>query len=388
MNQGKGASDSRSETKAKKYRLCKLIALSVLVAFILSGLVLFENDITMENLRYLVKYLDFSAGGAFTDGTVIHYNADSENRFYVFRGDLAIINGSGVSLYDRRGTIVMSDSFSMSSPVAVCSDKYLAVYDLGGNVLRLYNSFSLLLEKSFDYPVQSVSLNSDGAFCVVTAARSYHSAVYVYDEDFREARNWFSADKFATDACLSDDDRLLITAVKVVNGGLQSELIELKLGKKDEQTLFVLNDQLPIAHDSIENGTLLLSDESLKYIVSGEEKGSAAFLEDSLKMVAFGEERCAVLQDDLSVGVSFSLRIFDRAANELYQFPFSVQVRDIEVYRDIVYVLTHQSLFVISETGVLQEHLLDGDYSEFGVLSSNCVVLCSDSSAVIRIFDK
>lgn len=388
MNQGKAASDSRSESKAKKYRLYKLIALTALVAFILSGFVLFENDITMENLRYLVKYLDFSAGGAFNDGTVIHYNADTENRFYVFRGDLAIINGSGVSLYDRRGSIVMSDSFSMSDPIAVCSDKYLAVYDLGGNVLRLYNSFSLLLEKSFDYPVQSVSMNSDGAFCVVTSARSYHSAVYVYDEDFQEVKNWFSADKFATDACLSDDDRLLITAVKVVDGSLQTELLELKLDRKDEQISFVLNDQLPIAHDSIENGTLLLSDESLKYIVAGEDRGSAFFEEDSLQMVAFGEERCAVLQDDLSVGVSFSLRIFDRAANELFRFPFSVQVRDLKVYRDTVYVLTHQSLYVISDMGVIEEHVLDGDYTAVGVLSPNCVILCSESTAVIRIFDK
>ena len=58
--------DTRSEKKVKKFRLYKIVAVSVLVLFLLSGFLLFENEITIENLRYMVKYLDFSSSGAFS----------------------------------------------------------------------------------------------------------------------------------------------------------------------------------------------------------------------------------------------------------------------------------------------------------------------------------
>ena len=80
----------RSENKVKRVRLYKFITISFLVAFLLLGLVIFENDITVENLRYLIKYLDFSSSGTYNEETVIHYNADPSNRFYVFRGENAV----------------------------------------------------------------------------------------------------------------------------------------------------------------------------------------------------------------------------------------------------------------------------------------------------------
>jgi len=171
--------DTRSEKKVKKFRLFKFLSILVLVLFLLGGFLLFENEITIENLRYMVKYLDFSSSGAFSEESVIYYNADNGNDFQVFRGDLALINPNGVTLFDRRGSAVMTDSFNMSKPTSVCGDKYLAIYDLGGHNVRVYNSFSLLFEESFRYPVQAVSVNSDGAFCVVTSEKNYRSAVFV-----------------------------------------------------------------------------------------------------------------------------------------------------------------------------------------------------------------
>lgn len=378
---------SRSEKKAKRFRLYKFISLTVLVVFLLGGFILFENDITMENLRYLIKYLDFSSSGAFSEEGTIYYNSDSENRFYVFRGDLAIANQSGVTLYDRRGSAVMTDSFTMSNPTCVCGDKYLIVFDLGGYQLRVYNSFALLYEKTFDYVLQSVGINSDGDFCVVTSEKSYHSAVFVFDQNFNQVQQWFSTERFAVDAKLSDKDVLTVSAIRVENGTLISDLIELELGNNDTLSTFSLQEEIPFSHSTDRDGTLLLTDSMLRYISEGEEKRNASFSEDSIRMIRFGDELCAVVQDELSIGVSYRVRVFDREANEIMSRQFSVQIRDVEVWNETAYVLTYSGLVIMESGKEAVEIPLEGDYTDLGVLSQNCVVLCSDNVADIRIFD-
>lgn len=387
MIQKEKETESRSEKKAKKFRLYKFIALTVLVVFLLGGFVLFENDITMENLRYLIKYLDFSSSGAFSEEGTIYYNSDSENRFYVFRGDLAIANKSGVTLYDRRGSAVMTDSFTMSSPACACGDKYLIVYDLGGYQLRVYNSFALLFDQTFDYPIQSANVNSDGSFCVVTSEKSYHSAVFVYDQNFKQIQQWFSSEKFAVDAELSDRNILSISAIHVENGALISDLIQLKIGKEEALSTFTVQEEMPFSHSADQKGALLLTDSKLRYIEDGKEVSSADFSDNSLKMIRYGEDLCAAVQDELSVGVSYRVRVFDRKANELLSRQFSVQIRDIEIWDKTVYVLTYTGLVIMESGKEAVEIPLSGDYSDLGVLSKNCVILCSDSVADIRIID-
>ncbi len=376
---------TRSEQKVKKIRLYKFITITLLVVFLLLGLVIFENDITVENLRYLIKYLDFSTSGAYNEETVIHYNADPSNRFYVFRGDLARVTESGITLYDRRGSAVMTDSFSMTSPVCVSSDRYLAVYDLGGFQVRIYNSFSLLYEKSFNYSVQSVSLNSDGDFCVVTSEKSYHSAVFVYDRDFNETYRWLSTDKFATDADLNDSDILTVSAVRVSEGNLVSDVIELKLGEKEPVSTCSFTDEMPLALYTDRKGCLALTDRNLKCIEDGAVIHSAMFQEGDLDSFRFGEKVSVAIQNELSVGVNFLVRVFDREARELRSEKFSVQIRDVEIWGDTVYVLTHTGLFEIRQGEKMIEYPLQGDYSDLGILAKNTVILCSDTSAKIQI---
>ncbi len=388
MNQMEKGSDTRSEKQVKKFKLYKLISITVLVLFLLCGLILFKNDITIENLRYMIKYLDFSTSGAFDEEFQVHYNANPDNRFYVFRGDLAIVNESGVTLYDRRGSAVMTDSFSMTSPVGVCAERYLAIYDLGGYQVRIYNSFSLLFEKSFDYMVQSVSVNKDGSFCVVTSEKSYHSAVFVYDRDFRQVQQWFSADKFAVDAHLSDDNVLTVSTIRAQDGDLYGELIAFKIGKKDPLYTYPYRENMPLALTSKRNRAALMTDERMYLIKEGEEKAKVIFPKESLAQIRMGEELLCVVQNELSIGVNFRLRVFDWDGTELASEKFSVQILDVQIWEDTVYVLTHTGLFVISPGEKTKVYELEGDFFHLGILSKDTVVLCSETSAQIRLLNE
>ncbi len=387
MNRSEKISDSHSEQKAKRFKIYKWLVLGLLVLFLLGGLVLFENDITVENLRYLVQYLDFSGVGSYSEETVIHYNADAANQFYVFRGDLVLVNEKSITLYDRRGTPVMTDSFNMTQPLAVPSEKYLVLYDLGASKLRVYNSFSLLFEKDFDYLIQSVSVNNDGDFCVVTSEKSYHSSVYVYNDDFEEIHHWRSATQFAVDASLSDHGVLTVSTIQVEAGELIARLIEMKVGKQEEISTYVTTDLMPLTHSTDRAGTLCLTDETLDFVKGGERINSVAVSGDALRQIRFGEQLTVLVQSELSVGVNVKMRVFDREGKELYSKNFSVPIRDVEIRGENVYVLTHTHLYLLSLGEEMREFALAGDYSDLGVLSRDAVVLCSETSANIRILN-
>ena len=385
MERKKANTDTRSEKKVKKFRLYKFITITVLVLFLLGGLLLFENEITMENLRYMVKYLDFSSSGAFSEESVIYYNADAENDYQVFRGDLALINPNGVTLFDRRGSAVLTDSYSMSKPTSVCGDKYLVVYDLGGHQVRIYNSFSLLFDKYFDYPVQAVSINTEGSFSIVTSKKNYRSAVFVYNKDFKQIYQWLSSDKLATGAYLSDQNELTISAVYTENGDLMSELIELKIGEKKTLSTVKYKGELPLYHRTNERHTVYITDESLNIIKKGKNVATHHFDEGSILKVAQGENRIAILQNEFSVGVKYKLSIFDSEGKIKKTHTFTESIRDIETFEDTVFVLTHTELYVFTDNKDPKKISLDGDYKDVGVFAKDCVILCGDSQAHIRI---
>ena len=376
--------DRKAVDRAKKYRLYKFVALGLLVLFLLGGLILFQKDITVENLRYLIKYISFYAGGA-ENGSTILYDADTENVYGAFRGDLVVVNHGGMTLYDRTGSAVLTDSFNMVNPVMELGDKFLVVYDLGGKNLRVYNSFALLHEESFDYAIQSVSVNAAGYYSVATSQRSYHAAVVVYNDDFKEIFRWLSTEKFVTDCVLTDTEMLFLTTVRAENGDLVGEVLELKVGRDEIVSSYELVDELPVDIAWTRRGALYLTDSSLRCLSGGEERNVTAFPSRSLEKAVLGNTLCVVAQNELSVGVSVKLRLFDREGKEMASRDFSAQIQDLEVFDNEVFILTFNHLYCFKSDGSWEDYQVDGDYSAIAVLSRDTVVLCSDDRAVIKV---
>lgn len=377
--------------KMKKYRRLKWIALILFLTFVAFGVVAFREEITLENFRYLFKYVSFSGSGGYArDGTVIYYDEDDSNRFAVYRGDLVVANNSGVSLFDPYGNLSMSDSFSMSNPVIVNAGKYLVVYDLGGYYLKVYNSFSLLHEKSFDYKIQSVATNVNGYICVASSEKSYHSALFVFNDDFQQVFKWSSPDKFVTDCAISSTNDIYLTTIRAENGDLICELTGLSIGSKQANFTLALPEELPIELYPDRSGTILLSDRSLCRVRSDGKDGASArvdFDEDSIDLYVIGDDVCAVAQNELLVGVNYKLHVFDSSLNEIGTMNFSTQILDMKTYGDSVYLLTRSKFYRIADGSVSEEFAIDGDYSCFELLSADSVALCSDQSAVIRVLD-
>lgn len=388
MNRTEKQNDTRFESRYKKFRLYKFIALTCLVVFILGGLVIFEDDITVENIRYLVKYINFESGlYNISDESTIYYDSDSSNNFSVFKGDLAVVNNGGVTLYNANGDVTLADSFSMSNPIACTGNRYFAVYDLGGYYLRIYNSFSLLYEENFSYPIQSVSMNDSGYFCVCTTEKSYHSAVLVYNNSFEQIYRWLSSDKFVTEAVLDNYNSLFVSAIRVEEGSLIGEVLQFDIGKDAPLYTHSYSEALPLSLKSQKRKTLFLNDSSLSLLSQGEVEASYAFSSETLDMAAIGEKYSAIALNKILVGVNFELVILDEKCQKVNSLPFSVPILDMKAYDDFIFVLTRNEIYLIHNGTDVKSFEIKGDYSSFEVFNSNTIVLCGDDSAGVFLYE-
>ena len=78
-----------------------------------------------------------------------------------------------------QGDTLLSVSKTNSSPILLTSDKYILVYNAGGNSFQIYSTVSCLYEDTFDYAISCAALNDNGMFLVATKSREYRSVVHV-----------------------------------------------------------------------------------------------------------------------------------------------------------------------------------------------------------------
>lgn len=208
-----------------RFKAAKYISICLLVAFLLSTIILFRDDITVENLRYLIK--DFEMGDSLnlSTGDKIKYDADTQLDLEMYKGDLVVAGSSYFYLCDLQGNKRLNEESVFTNPVVVSSDKYLLVYGLSEYTYTLYNTFSKLHTESFDYPITGAAVSDKGLYAIVTRTTEYRSVVYLYNSSFERIGAVYK-DKYIMDVSFNyDSSELLITSLYSKNGNYCTEIL-------------------------------------------------------------------------------------------------------------------------------------------------------------------
>ncbi len=159
----------------------KWLSLIVLVVFVVVSVSMNGDALSFDSIRYIVRYMVDEPVTLVSSGDKVSYDYNSHNNVYLIGDDFAIIGSDGISIYDFSGKILFTDDFSYSNPCAVSYDKELIVYDVGGNEIRFYNSYTMLNRLTFESPVYSIRMSEEGNYVVNTASEGYCSGFRVYD---------------------------------------------------------------------------------------------------------------------------------------------------------------------------------------------------------------
>ena len=195
---------------AKRFRVLKYMTVLVLVLFVLVTVTLNREAITVENFRYLIRYLDINAtvysySGGHRD---IGYSADSELTFGMYRGDAVIADSTSLRIKSLGGSTMLDNTTYISNPVLLCGSKYLMLYDLGGNSYQIYNTFSELYGESCEYSISGAAMSDTGVYAIVTKSAEYRSIVQIYNKDFKMISRVYK-DKLVMDTAFRSDGSLL-----------------------------------------------------------------------------------------------------------------------------------------------------------------------------------
>jgi len=373
---------------AKKVRFYRFAVLALLVAFVLGGMIVYKDEITLENFRYLLKYIDMEGAFDYDGGQTISLDTQGKRRVDIFKGDIVVASNSEVKIFDYWGNKVLSDSVVMSNPMLVVGDKYMLVYDVGGKKLRIYNSFSLLYDITTEYPIYAADINDNGYFCYVTNDKGYHSSVNVYNSNFEQIYKWSSSDKFVIDVSYKKDSNTLLSLAtfKAVGGHYLSEIIVLSTEEKVPVKTFTVEDKMPldITFSETEKIFLLADDSYYTFDFENEETYIYNFNSDCLKMYTSSEKYGALIINDSIVGVECSVQIINDKCEQLLSKSFDVQILDLEVKDDKMYVLTLGKAYIVDiDSGDVFEIETDIEDRNISCISDKHIVFISDSMARI-----
>lgn len=205
---------------ARRTSIVRYLCMILIVLFAVYSFSFHSSEITMENFRYMMKFINISEDAEAPKGTFIAFDGSEGNRGMLFKGDLAVLNESGLTVTGWDGEVLLRSSFSYDHPKMAENGAYLFCYDLGSKDLKIFNSYQQMPNTpTFDYPIKWLAASTHGEFAVVSSAKSYRSAVFVFDSEYRIRYSQKFGDKYVDFVDISKEGNEFITAAHYSKGG-------------------------------------------------------------------------------------------------------------------------------------------------------------------------
>lgn len=375
----------------KLARKASFMRYAVLLFIVLFGVYSFSfhsSEITVDNFDYMMKFLNVGEEEDANKGSLIAFDGSTGNRGLIYKGDLAVLNENGLTVTGWDAEVILRDSFSFDHPKIIENGKNIFCYDLGGKELRIFNSYSRLSKMNFDYPIHFVDASPNGEFCVVSSAKSYRSAVYVYDGEFRVRYSRFFSDKYVNFAAISPNGQEFIVAAQYSkNGNLATQISKFSISSEDALFSQEFIGEIPLGIYYTENGYRLLTTDAMRSfnesnetvseisfsdrkLLSGKVFGARSLINYGLEGLSGGTET-VVYRNDGSVEYS---KTFDTALS------------DATICGNVLYTLSPGVLTVCNiETGEESKYEIPTSYSAL-VPDGESIILFSENQA--EYFDK
>lgn len=149
---------------------------------------------------------------------------DYENtaNYIEFCNGLLKYTPDGVSYIDANANTVWSAGVDMKQPVAVVSGKYVAIADLNGNAVGVFNDEGPVSNLTMPYSICDVDVANQGAFAVVLESEetNYINLYNKKGEIVYEIQTTIDKSGYPLDISISDDGEKLFTSYLNIDNSL------------------------------------------------------------------------------------------------------------------------------------------------------------------------
>ena len=345
---------SNKEYYRSAYRMLRLTRYLVLVLFVLFtvfSMTFFNEEITFDNFRYLMKYIEISPPVS-DDGTVnVHFSASNSANFALINEKIVVANPQNIMSFDRGGRKILDEDIKYPNPIAIKNSKYILIYDLDGYSVSVYNSFSKVFETTLETPIEYVYLSDDGGFAVITREKTYAGGVVAFNSKFKKVFTFMTRNANVTDVCFDGKKGLLAcTTTDVRDGDFFSEILTFDISDdSDYKSRTELFGELPLSMFCAKEGFALMTDKGIHHFdYNGKESAFSDFGFDTPCSVYRFRDFFAVTLKSALAGTDTSINIYSYDGDKLFTSHYTEEISDIDAANGKLYVLEQFGLGIHS----------------------------------------
>lgn len=193
------------ETPKRKRPFIWLIIVFAVVCLLAAGYLFVQKQRTYNDFEVLSRVES-------TDTTQMSYLA--------FNGSLIKYSREGISYLDRNGNAVWVESYKMKQPKVVISGEYVAVADLNGNSVYIFNTAGRVNSMEVPYTICNLDVADQGVFAVVleNETENYIELYNKQGDKLVDILTTIADGGYPLDIALSNDGTKLITSYITVEG--------------------------------------------------------------------------------------------------------------------------------------------------------------------------
>lgn len=367
------------------YKVVQHVIWIFFVLFMVISVIANYSSITYDNFYYLIK--DFSSA-ATTEGAnyeTLSYESDSRNKFTLYRGGIAMVSPSKISVFTATGRRTLNTTSSFSSPYMIGSDRYLLIYDTSGKNFSLYNSFARIHTETLDYPIYDACFGEDGSFAVVTRTADSSAAIYVYDKSFKFAGG-ITNDLYVFDLDMSKTRNLLSFLSYDLGNGIGRTVLSVRnLKTLSETKSLSFEGEFPLGCTFLENNLIaVVTDRYVRIFDKNFEQKAISrdYSSETIAAYNFSDRGISVVTKN---SLQNYVLAFDKSGNLLYNDSVRFHALDVCVYDSFVFLQTEQGVTRISAKTNAQESLPCGQ-GKMMIYNQNTSIVCGESKAEYLIF--
>lgn len=369
---------------ARRTALVRYVCMVLVVLFAAYSFSFHSGEITMENFRYMMKFINLGDEVEAPKGSFLSFDGSEGNRGLIFKGDLAVMNESGLTITGWDGEVILRASFSYDHPKMTQNGSFLFCYDLGGRDLRIFNSYQQIGgTPTFDYPINWLAASEHGEFAVASSAKSYRSAVYVYDAEYRLRYSQRFGDKYVDFVDISKDGSEFITAAHYSQGGnLITVVSKFKLGVEGAASTQEFIGEMPLGIYYTDDGYCLMTSDTIRMFKNDDSVVSEISLlgRDLLSGRIFGKKALVTYaMEGLSGGTEAVIYNAEGKVEKTFEFDSSLS--DALICGNTVYTVSPGELTVCDlSSGERTAYLIPSSYSSL-VADGERLILFSENQA-------
>ena len=263
-------------------------------------------------------------------------------------------------MYDLSGQKLFNYNFSFSSPAVVNDDHSILVYDIKGNMLTVFNSFSKIKDFKYSGNVLSAYVN-DNFFTVITQDESFASLLRLYAYDYHE-RDYIEtftlkSSNFLTSSAVTHNGKFVIASSTSSNEGSYYSNVSIYDASTSSTTpkhsTEIINEMPIKTGFAPDNASSYVITDSAVHFFNDDLEASSIYRFNQSKIESFYEDDDIIIlaeRNNLS-GNSVMLVALNKYGDSLFSINISDEIFDISIGKNAIFALGKKGVYKISQDG-------------------------------------